>query len=379
MLGLALLAGFGHLVYPALLGARTRKLADADPPTPDTWPDLAVVIPAFRESGVIEEKIESVQGNGYPGRMSMIVVAEDESTATVAKTAGARVISATERLGKARALNLGLEAAIGDVVVFTDANNPLEPGALEALARWFSDPTVGAVAGEKRVEGSEAESHYWRFESWLKRRESRTGTTIGLVGELGAVRRSLYRPLPGDVVIDDLWIALDVIEEGHRVVYEPAALTKESASSTAAQEWERRSRVIAGVIDLLVRRRRLLAPRSSPAAFQLWGHRLVRSSLGPLAHLMLLGIAVARIRTSWLAGIFLLGHAAGGAAMILSTRGRRLPRALSALAQVLFLQLVALGGLARYVRGDSLSAWPKVEREVKGDEPDRRPTVRDES
>lgn len=361
-MALGLVAAFGHLLYPALLAARTRRLSDAEPPLPAKWPDLALVIPAYRESGVIEAKIDSVRANGYEGNVAVIVVAEDEATAAAAARAGARVISPGSRLGKARALNEGLEAATEEVVVFTDANNPLEPGALAALARWFSDPTVGAVAGEKRVEGSEGEGLYWRFESWLKQRESRTGTTIGLVGELGAVRRSLFRSLPDDVVIDDLWIALDVIEEGHRVVYEPRALTRESASASAIEEWERRSRVIAGVIDLLVRRRHLLDPARSPAAFQLWGHRLVRSSLGPIAHLMLLGIALRRVRSSGLSRVFLAAHLGGGLMLAWSWRGGRLPRPLSAIAQILFLQAVALGGLVRYLRGDCLALWPKADR-----------------
>ncbi|MGI9658751.1 MAG: glycosyltransferase, partial [Gaiellaceae bacterium] len=103
--GLGLLAAFGHLVYPALLGTRTRRIADAEPPTPDLWPDLTVVIPAFRESGVIDEKLASVRNNGYDGRVHVIVVAEDDATARVAERAGATVISPSERIGKARALN----------------------------------------------------------------------------------------------------------------------------------------------------------------------------------------------------------------------------------------------------------------------------------
>ena len=256
------------------------------------------------------------------------------------------MIAPESRLGKARALNAGLERASEDIVIFTDANNPLEPGALAALARWFSDPSVGAVAGEKRVEGSEGEGLYWRFESWLKRRESRTGTTIGLVGELGAIRRSLYRDLPGDVVIDDLWIALDVIEGGHRVVYEPAALTRERAAASSGQEWERRSRIIAGVVDLLIRRRHLLGPGRSPATFQLWGHRLVRSSLGPLAHVALLGLTLSHVRSSRLSRLFIGGHVLGAALVAWSMAWRDgCPGRSARVAQVLFLQAVAIGGV----------------------------------
>ncbi len=364
VLVLGLIALFGHVVYPALLGARTRRLRDVDPPDADCEPDLTVVIPAFREASVIEAKIDSVCDNGYEGRLDVIVVAEDDPTATAARRTSARVLSFPDRLGKAQALNAGIGAAQTEIVVFTDANNPLEHGALASLSRWFADPTVGAVAGEKRVEGSDGEGIYWRFESWLKRRENRTGSTIGLVGELGAIRAPIFQPLPAKAVVDDLWIALDVIEGGYRVVYEPQAVTREGGSAVLAEEWERRSRIIAGLIDLLVRRRHLLVPGRSPATFQLWGHRLVRSSVGPIAHCMLLFGAMGRIRSSRVCQLFVAGHAVGGIALVLTWRGRRMPRVPTILAQALFLQVVALGGLVRYLRRDRLAKWPKAERQV---------------
>ena len=105
-------------------------------------------------------------------------------------------------------------------MVLSDANNRLSPDALALMVEHFSDPQVGAVAGEKlEDDGGGGESLYWRFESWLKRREDRLGTTIGLVGELAAVRASVWRPIPDDVVNDDFWVALDVIEQGYRVAY----------------------------------------------------------------------------------------------------------------------------------------------------------------
>ena len=93
------------------------------------------------------------------------------------------------------------------------------------LVEHFADPAVGAVAGEKlEDDNGGGESLYWRFESWLKQREDRLGTTIGLVGELSAIRAEAWRPIPRDVATDDFWTALDVIEQGYRIAYEPGAL-----------------------------------------------------------------------------------------------------------------------------------------------------------
>ena len=71
---------------------------------------------------------------------------------------------------------------------------------------------------------------YWRFESWLKQREDRLGSTIGLIGEPSAVRAEAWRPIPPDVAIDDLWAGLDIIEQGYRVAYEPRARALDPAA-----------------------------------------------------------------------------------------------------------------------------------------------------
>jgi cellulose synthase/poly-beta-1,6-N-acetylglucosamine synthase-like glycosyltransferase len=250
------------------------------------------------------------------------------------------------------------------IIVFVDANTRLSPGCLRAMVRHFNDPSVGAVAGEKRVaDPMRAQNAYWRFESWLKQAESATGSTIGLVGELSAVRRSCFRPVPVDVAVDDLWIALDVVASGHRIVYEPDAYALEDASSDLRIEWERRTRIVAGALDVLWRRRRMLVPGASPVTGQVWGHRLIRISAGPLAHLALVVMSLLRMRDSRLAQLFIVGHLWAATALRATASGRELPAAAALPGQLLFLQLVGLGGVFRYVRGDRPAVWHKPDRQ----------------
>lgn len=358
---LALVAGTGHTVYPVWLHLRTRKLPDEVAPVPQGWAPLTVVVPAYLEQSVIAAKVADVRANGYPGALEVVVVADDDATAAAVATTGAHLVHSGKRVGKAEALNRGVAAASTEVVVLTDANTLLAPGSLAAMARWFEDPSVGAVAGEKTVTAG-GEGVYWRFESWLKRRESRTGTTIGLVGELAAIRRRVFRPLPADLAAEDLWMALDVLEQGVRVVYEPAARSEEEPNPGWRDDWERRTAVVCGVIDVCWRRRRLLVPGRGTVAAQLWGHRLVRCSLGPLAHLMLVVVAAQSCRHRRLGALAVGAHAIGAVAVV-RTQRRAHQSAMGRLAgQALFLQAVGLGGLVRYLVGDRPSLWPKQVR-----------------
>ena len=209
----------GHVLYPAWLAMASRRRSAAQVSDPDPWPAVTVLVAAYGEAECIGPKVHDVMANGYPGPLDVMVVADaDIETAVRAEEAGATVVTADDRLGKAQAINLGLSKVTAPVVVLTDANNVIAPGAIAALVRQFEDPRVGAVAGEK-IEAGAGEDLYWRFESWLKQREWRLGTTIGLVGELAAVRTDAWRPIPPDIAIDDLWIALDLSERGlhHRV------------------------------------------------------------------------------------------------------------------------------------------------------------------
>ncbi|SNQ51609.1 putative Glycosyl transferase [Frankia canadensis] len=356
---------YGHVLYPVYIGLRSRGLETSTPPDPDVWPALSVVVSAYREAAVIGTKLDELQGTDYPGTMEIIVVADDPDTAEASRRPGVRVLSSGERLGKARAVNRGVAAASHDVVVLTDANAVLAPGALRAAARHFTDETVGAVAGEKQVDDPDgAQGFYWKFESWLKRCESATGATIGVVGEMLAFRRAAFRPLPGDTAVDDAWLALDVLEGGLRVVYEPAAYSIEQAAPDYNGEWERRTRIVAGNLDMLWRRRATLVPGALPVTPQLWGHRLVRSSFGPMAHVVLVGIAVPAARHSWAARVFLAGNAVGAASTAALLTGRTPPGPTRLVAQVFFLQAVALGGVRRFLAHDRPAVWPKPERQA---------------
>ena len=386
-------ASTGHALYPGWLALASRRRSAPRVTDPVAWPAVTVLVAAYRESQCIADKVRDALANGYPGSLEVLVVAEgDIETAVRAEAAGATVLTADERLGKAQALNLGFSKVTTPFVVVSDANNTLDPGALAALVRHFSDPLVGAVAGEKVEADGGGEDLYWRFESWLKQREWRMGTTIGLVGELAAVRTDAWRPIPADVAIDDLWTALDLSGRGWRIAYEPSAKAHEPPHYSLGQQWERRTRNVAGGLHVFRSRRSQLGPTSGLVAIEIWGHRLARYTVVPLAHLALLVGALRRLRTSTLAKLFVAGHvvatlalarkaaeptpspsSAGGPgtatvpAVDDGVRTRRQVVAMAArvanvLGQAVFLDAVALGGMARYLRGDRATRWEKVRR-----------------
>src|SRR5215213_9092656 len=159
----------------------------------------------------------------------------------------------------------------------------------------------------------------------------------------GAVPAGLFggRPL----------VALDLNERGHAIAYEPGARSIDPPAGSPRERWERRTRMVAGSLFVFWRKRHLLSPSAGILALQIVGHRLWRSTVGPLSHLALLGLSLLTMRRSRLVRALVVGHVAGGAALVWRESGRRLPGPLAGGAQALYLQVVALGGVLRFVRG----------------------------
>lgn len=282
-------AGYGlHAALVARLRPRPAR------PDPDYTPPVTLVIPCYNEAGYVEQKLRNSLELDYPRENLEIVVvvsgSDDGTEAIVRRFApsGVRCIVQKERSGKEAAMQEAARSARGEILVFTDANAWLNTGAVRALAQWFADPAVGCVSGEKRVitagEGSAGggEGAYWRYESALKRIDSRIGSTMGAAGELVAVRASLMSYQETDNIIEDFMLSMRVVERGYRVLFEPEAVAAEEVTVDVESLFERRARIAAGGFQSIWRLRGLLDPRRNPLVWwQYVSHRVLRWALVP--------------------------------------------------------------------------------------------------
>src|SRR4029077_9607339 len=129
------------------------------------------------------------------------------------------------------------------IVVFTDARQIIAPDALKELVANFADPSVGCVSGELVIAdqlaavSSQGVGLYWRMEKKIRYWESLSGSTVGATGAFYAVRRSLISPLPEGTILDDVYIPLQVVQQGFRVVFEPRAIATDDLTPGPRQEF----------------------------------------------------------------------------------------------------------------------------------------------
>ncbi|HDH97057.1 MAG TPA: hypothetical protein ENF73_04955, partial [Proteobacteria bacterium] len=173
----------------------------------------------------------------------------------------------------------------GEVVVFSDANNIYNRGALRAIASNFADESVGAVCGVKRIVDSSSsdtpvstgESAYWKFEGFVKQRESMTGSICGAMGEIYAVRREVINPHSLDDAIDDsLYISLKAVLAGKRLVWEPEAQSFEHASASFSDEFKRKARIVAAALQTMGKIPQILNPRKSSIWLRMVMHKVLK-------------------------------------------------------------------------------------------------------
>ena len=276
-----------YLGYPAVL-ALIRIAATRPVRKVYQEPSVSIVIAAYNERDRIERKIRNCLSLDYPKRQLQIVVSldgsSDGSAFIVRKfvSRGVVLVRSTNHRGKAHALNQAMRRATGDIVVFADVRQTLDPAAIRELVANFADDRVGAVSGELVLMGHsdrEANSEvglYWRYEKMLRSMESDIHSVPGATGAIYAIRRGLYEELPEETLIDDVLIPMRIVLKGKRAVFDSSAKAYDMVACCPEAEFGRKVRTLAGNYQLLSQLPGVLVPFRNPVFFQFLSHKLGR-------------------------------------------------------------------------------------------------------
>lgn len=224
-----------------------------------------------------------------------------------------RVLVSPAEQGKAGALNRGVAAAEGEFIIFADVRQTFRDDAIARLLEPFADPAVGAVSGRLVVSRSDQAAinglrWYWGMETLLRLAESRTGSVIGVTGAIYAIRRERFVPFSPNLILDDVWLPLQIVQQGYRVLLAPDAVAYDLPVANQRLEYERKRRTMVGNLQLIRAMPSLLSPRLNPVFVRFISHKLLRLTT-PFCFLGLV-IATAFIPGPFFQTFFLLGAAA---------------------------------------------------------------------
>jgi cellulose synthase/poly-beta-1,6-N-acetylglucosamine synthase-like glycosyltransferase len=298
--------------YGLALAVVRRRIRQRWSPAPDdaALPTVSLIVAAHAERDVIAAKVANALAQDYPRDRFEVVVACDGSTdgtPDAARAAGADVVLDLPRGGKVAAQDAAVRRATADVVAFSDANALWAPDALRNLVAPFAgDDRIGYVCGRVTFVnpdgGTNQEGVYWRYEMFLRARESDLASVTAGNGAIYATRRSAYVEVD-PVMGHDLKFPFTLVRAGWRCVEQPTARATERMVPDVEGEAARKRRMMSHAWAIVLHGG-LLDPRGWPAKYTMMiaSHRWLRY-FGPALHAVALLTAPKWLRRAQLTGL----------------------------------------------------------------------------
>ncbi len=330
-------------------------------------PTLTVVLAAYNEDQRIVNRLRNLLETNYSAEKIDIILVSDGSTDTTVEKAKSlnnpriHVLAQATKAGKASCLNAGIAVAKGEIIIFGDVRQRFTPETIPLLVQHFQDPKVGAVSGSLEIDSSASAvgggvDAYWKLEKFIRFHESQLDSSIGCTGAVYAIRRSLYRDLPADTLLDDVVTPMQIATQGFRVLFEPKALAFDPQSLEPEREWIRKQRTLAGNFQMLFRYLHWMFPWSCRLWWQLISHKYLRLAAPWLMALALISNALL-LENSFYRWLF-YGQCAFYLLAVLGAIFRKRKNILfSVPAGFVFLNLTAMRGFWHYLRPPAQPGW----------------------
>jgi cellulose synthase/poly-beta-1,6-N-acetylglucosamine synthase-like glycosyltransferase len=260
VLGIFLVSGRALVIG---LLALVEKLRPDHAVMPNPPPSVTVLIPAHNEESVIVQTITSVLLSDLQDLR--IIVVDDGSTDKTGELLDANfsheprvlIIHQVNR-GKAAALSHAMSLADTEIVVTIDADTEIESDAIGKLIRHFSDPQIGAVAGNVKVGNRSRWLTRWQALEYItsQNMEKRAFHLLNCItvvpGALGAWRKKAIEAAGGitaDTVAEDADLTIAIRRLGWRIIYDEEAIAWTEAPETASQLIRQRFRWTFGTLQ----------------------------------------------------------------------------------------------------------------------------------
>lgn len=340
---------------------------------------VTLLISAYNEEAAIEKKLLNSLALQYPQDLLEIVVVSDDSTDKtcdiVSRYAamGVKLRHYEGRIGKTACLNRAVPLAVGEIIVFSDANANYHPNAIGELVRFFDDSKVGFVTGTTRYVASggdrtetaaDSMSLYSKLQHLIKDLESQVGSCIGADGAIFAIRKAFYEELC-QTDINDLVLPLKIIERGAVGRLAPGAFCTESAFGSPEAQFRRQVRIANRTIRALMKNLELANPfKFGLISFELISNKVLRM-LCPIAMAALFFSNLVLINQHWFYTLTFLVQTGIYSMIWLMNRGARtwgLSHFFSVAQTFTFVNLAIGLGWIQYLRGEIYSYWSPIRK-----------------
>lgn len=337
------------------------------------FPSVSLLIPAYNEGKNIGNKLEnSLKLNYPPGKLEIIVISDGSTDKTEDAcmeygAKGVKLIVQKERKGKMAALNRAVQEAVGEIIVFSDANTMYDPEAVRMLVGNFGDEKIGCACGNSvfKTEGKSSVesgfSAYMAYERFIWRKESQLKSLLVVDGAIYGIRKKLFSPIK-ETLADDFVNPLNIGTLGYGIVYEPEARAEEKAVSDIHEEFKRKIRVTSQGYDALLTLWATVLKSPLLRIFQYILHKLIRWMV-PLFLILIFAANLCLLDKRYLKCIFIIQvifYLAAIVGYLLENAGKR-TKIFYIPFYFCLINIAAVAGLFRVLTGPQKGTWEKAE------------------
>lgn len=227
-------------------------------------PKVTMMIAAYNEEKVIEQKLENAMLSDYDD-LEILIANDCSSDRTVEicerfiknhPEMDIKISTAKDHFGKTNAQNEAVEKASGEIIVFSDANSMYKPNAISELVSYFTSDDIEYVCGalvyvkDDNVSSVVAENAYWDLELKMRKIESDIKTITAGNGAIYAVRKKDYK-IYNIAASHDYEMPLHAGLDKKRAIFNPDAIASEKAGATTKDEFKRKVRMQERILTYL--------------------------------------------------------------------------------------------------------------------------------
>ena len=295
---------YTYLLFPLFIIflSRNKKLNSEIYSKVEDMPDVSILIAAYNEQDIIKEKVLSIINADFPKTKIEILVGSDCSTDDTNKIITDLALEYTfiralifdERSGKSGVVNKLVKEAKNEILILTDANIMFSKDTIISIVRHFKNQQIGLIdsnmvnIGIKKSGISFQEKTYISSEVKFKHAESKLwGLLMGPFGGCFSIRKSLFKPIPEHFLVDDFFVCMHILKNGHLAINDLEAVVYEDVSNQISEEFRRKRRISMGNFINLHYFRKLLLQPFSKLGFLYISHKVLRW-FGPLILLMII-------------------------------------------------------------------------------------------
>lgn len=242
------------------------------------FPFVSIIVPVYNEEKVVIDSVKSLLELDYLNYEIIIVNdGSTDKTKDVAETLvgyqkglkGDVKVSLINKPngGKSQALNAGIKHSKAEFVLCMDGDSQLSPNSISVAVRHFTNPEIGAVAGNVKVLNrgklfTDLQAlEYIEGLNMARSAQSFVKLVNIIPGPIGLFRKKAIEEAgfySSDTFAEDADLTLKVLANGWKIYYEPNSISYTEAPEKLQQLLKQRYRWTRGILQSIRKHKKLM-------------------------------------------------------------------------------------------------------------------------